>query len=253
MKARYIFILLCLLLSHNIFADSKDDLLFKEANNLYLKQSYFQAIEKYEQLISDNIISFEVYYNLGNAYYKTGNYTKAILNYERAKKIKPDDADVTLNLAIANQKTIDKIEPTPKVFYNQWWDNYLASSTADTSAVIMLVFLWLFIATIAIMIVIKNASLKKLCFIISLILACCTIFFFITSQTRQSINDSSVEALIISQSAYIKSAPDDKGTNLFQLHEGTKINIVDELGNWKKIKIPNGNVGWIKSKDLETI
>ncbi|HRC91917.1 MAG TPA: SH3 domain-containing protein, partial [Bacteroidia bacterium] len=161
--------------------------------------------------------------------------------------------DVTLNLAIANQKTIDKIEPTPKVFYNQWWDNYLASSTADTSAVIMLVFLWLFIATIAIMIVIKNASLKKLCFIISLILACCTIFFFITSQTRQSINDSSVEALIISQSAYIKSAPDDKGTNLFQLHEGTKINIVDELGNWKKIKIPNGNVGWIKSKDLETI
>ncbi|HQO86738.1 MAG TPA: tetratricopeptide repeat protein, partial [Bacteroidia bacterium] len=231
MKARYIFILLCLLLSHNIFADSKDDLLFKEDNNLYLKQSYFQAIEKYEQLISDNIISFEVYYNLGNAYYKAGNYTKAILNYERAKKIKPDDADVNLNLAIANQKTIDKIEPTPKVFYNQWWDNYLASSTADTSAVIMLVFLWLFIATIAIMIVIKNASLKKLCFIISLILACCTIFFFITSQTRQSINDSSVEALIISQSAYIKSAPDDKGTNLFQLHEGTKINIVDELGN----------------------
>ncbi|MCW5919919.1 MAG: tetratricopeptide repeat protein [Bacteroidetes bacterium] len=253
MKARYIFILLCLLLSHNIFADSKDDLLFKEANNLYLKQSYFQAIEKYEQLISDNIISFEVYYNLGNAYYKTGNYTKAILNYERAKKIKPDDADVNLNLAIANQKTIDKIEPTPKVFYNQWWDNYLASSTADTSAVIMLVFLWLFIATIAIMIVIKNASLKKLCFIIFLILACFTIFFFITSQTRQSINDSSVEALIISQSAYIKSAPDDKGTNLFQLHEGTKINIVDELGNWKKIKIPNGNVGWVKSKDLETI
>ena len=105
MKARYIFILLCLLLSHNIFADTKDDLLFTEANNLYLKQSYFQAIEKYEQLISDNIISFEVYYNLGNAYYKTGNYTKAILNYERAKKIKPDDADVTLNLAIANQKT----------------------------------------------------------------------------------------------------------------------------------------------------
>nr|HRC92571.1 tetratricopeptide repeat protein [Bacteroidia bacterium] len=98
MKARYIFILLCLLLSHNIFADTKDDLLFTEANNLYLKQSYFQAIEKYEQLISDNIISFEVYYNLGNAYYKTGNYTKAILNYERAKKIKPDDADVTLNL-----------------------------------------------------------------------------------------------------------------------------------------------------------
>jgi tetratricopeptide (TPR) repeat protein len=253
MKARYIFILLCLLLSHNIFADSKDDLLFKEANNLYLKQSYFQAIEKYEQLISDNIISFEVYYNLGNAYYKTGSYTQAILNYERAKKIKPDDADVNLNLAIANQKTIDKIEPTPKVFYNQWWDNYLASSTADTSAVIMLVFLWLFIGTLAIMILIKNASLKKLSFIISLILACCTLFFFITSQTRQSINDSSVEALIISQSAYIKSAPDDKGTNLFQLHEGTKINIVDELGNWKKIKIPNGNVGWIKSKDLETI
>ena len=102
-------------------------------------------------------------------------------------------------------------------------------------------------------IAVKNASLKKLSFIISLILACCTLFFFITSQTRQSINDSSVEALIISQSAYIKSAPDDKGTNLFQLHEGTKINIVDELGNWKKIKIPNGNVGWIKSKDLETI
>lgn len=253
MKAKHLFLLLYLLLSKNVFADPKHDLAFNEANNLYLKQNYYEAIEKYEQIIADNIISFEVYYNLGNAYYKTNNYTKAILNYERAKKIKPDDADVNLNLAIVNQKTIDKIEPTPKVFYDQWWDNYLASSTSDSSAVIMLVFLWLCIATIATMILIKNIPLKKLCFIISIILACCTLFFFVTTQTRQRINDSSVEALIISQSAYIKSAPDDKGTNLFQLHEGTKINIIDELGYWKKIRIPNGNIGWIKSKDLQTI
>ena len=242
-----------LLTTSGIYAQNNYNTLFQEANQLYQKQNYNQAIQKYEQITADKVQSFEVFFNLGNAYYKTGNFTKAILNYERAKKIKPDDEEVLMNLAIANQNTLDKIEAAPKVFYEQWWENYLSESTSDQSAVTLIIFFWLTIVTVALFLYLKNIVLKKTAFFAAFIFLAISIFYFAVTGIRQKREHASQEGLIISQSALIKSSPDDKGTNLFMLHEGTKINILDELGYWKKIRIPNGNEGWIKSKDIETI
>ncbi|MBS1764411.1 MAG: tetratricopeptide repeat protein [Bacteroidetes bacterium] len=248
----YLIIVSIGILTASAFAQSADDL-FKQGNDFYLKQNYNQAIEKYESILNSGTTSFEVYFNLGNAYYKTGNYTKAILNYERAKKLKPDDNDVDLNLALANQNTIDKIEPAPKVFYEEWWENYLTYSSTTTRAIIFLIIFWLSVISFGLYIFFKVYSVKKTFFFLSFLLLGISLFYFYVTYQQNRLNENSNSALIISQSAYIKSSPDDKGTNLFQLHEGTKINITDELQGWKKIKIPNGNEGWIRDKDIEKI
>lgn len=240
------------LFAKGIYAQSAEGL-FKEGNNFYIKQNYNQAIEKYNNILASGVTSFEVYFNLGNAYYKTGNFTQAILNYERAKKLKPDDSDVALNLALANQNTIDKIEPAPKVFYEQWWENYLAASTTTTRAIIFLIIFWLAIISFGLYVYFKVYSVKKTFFFLSFLFAGIALFYFYVTLQQNRLNDNANNALIISQSAYIKSSPDDKGTNLFQLHEGTKIMITGELQGWKKIRIPNGNEGWIREKDIEQI
>lgn len=231
---------------------SVDDL-YKEGNALYLKQSYNQSIEKYEQVIKQSGASFEAYFNLGNSYYKTGNFTLAILNYERAKKIKPFDDDLAMNLALANQNTIDKIEGTPQVFYQQWWNNYLTGTTADVRSWLAIAAVWLAFLTACLYIFSKKYTFKKISFMGVFVFSVIAIFFLYVAQQQHELNTASQDALVISQSSFVKSSPDDKGTNLFQLHSGTKINITDELQGWKKIKIPNGNEGWIPSRDLEII
>ncbi len=248
----YLITLLIGVLSLSVSAQSAEEL-FKQGNDLYLKRNYNQAIEKYESILAAGTKSFEVYFNLGNAYYKTGNFTKAILNYERAKKLKPEDSDVELNLALANQNTIDKIEPAPKVFYEQWWDNYLTYSTTTTRAVIFLIIFWLALISFGLYLYFKVYSVRKSFFLLSFLLLGLSFFYFYVAYQQNKLNRNSNSALIISQSAYIKSSPDDKGTNLFQLHEGTKITVTDELQDWKKIRIPNGNEGWVRARDIELI
>ena len=124
-----------------VFATAEE--LYKEGNALYLKQNYNQAATKYEQVLKQSGPSFEVYFNLGNCYYKTDNFTLAILNYERAKKIKPFDDDLAMNIALANQKTIDKIEGTPRLFYQQWWNNYVSGATTDVRSWLAIAAVWL--------------------------------------------------------------------------------------------------------------
>lgn len=250
-KIGLIFITVFFSSSFVVFALTDD--LYKEGNALYLKQSYNLAAEKYGQALKQNGPSFEIYFNLGNCYYKTGNFTQAILNYERAKKIKPFDEDLAMNIALANQNTIDKIEGSPQVFYQQWWNNYVSGSTTDVRTWLAIACVWLAFAAACIYIFSRTYSLKKISFLGIFIFSFIGLFFGYVARQQYQQYTSSHEALIISQSSFVKSSPDDKGTNLFQLHSGTKINITDELEGWKKIKIPNGNEGWIRSGDLEVI
>lgn len=229
------------------------DNLFDSANKLYMGQQYEKAAKSYEDLIKLGHSSAEVFYNLGNSYYKTGEFTKAILNYERAKKLKPSDEDILFNIAIANQKTIDKIEQAPKVFYERWWDAYVASSTSGTRSLIGVALIWLATMVGAVYIFTKNYSVKKLTFFSTFILLFAGLFFLIVASNQNSYTQNHKEAIIIPDNVYVKSSPDDKSTNLFMLHTGTKIELKDELQGWKKIRIPNGNEGWLKEQSLEVI
>ena len=139
------------------------------------------------------------------------------------------------------------------MFYEQWWDNYLTYSTTTTRAVIFLIIFWLAIISFGLYVYFKVYSVKKTFFFLSFLFAGIALFYFYVTLQQNRLNDNTNSAIIMSQSTYIKSSPDDKGTNLFQLHEGTKITVTDELQDWKKIRIPNGNEGWVRTRDIEQI
>lgn len=247
------FLIIFLTLLSNLIPSHAQSNLFESANKLYMSQQYAEAAKAYEDMIKLGNTSAEVFYNLGNSYYKTGDFTKAILNYERAKKLKPSDEDILFNIAIANQKTIDKIEPAPKVFYERWWDAYVASSTAGTRSLIGVALIWLAAIIGAVYIFTKNYAVKKFTFFSTFILLIAGLFFVMVASNQNSHSLNNKEAIIIPDNVYVKSSPDDKSTNLFMLHTGTKIELKDQLQGWKKIRIPNGNEGWLKEQSLEVI
>ena len=226
---------------------------FNKANNLYRSGSYKDAITSYESLLKGGYSSSDLYYNLGNSYYKSGNIPASIISYERALKLNPGDEDILFNLRLANLNTVDKIEPLPKLFYQQWWDNYVSLFSADKWSTYSIILLWIAVLFAAIYIFGNTIFLKKTGFFGNALFLIAGLFLLATAWIQNNRVNNDKSAVITETSAYIKSSPDDKSTSLFMLHSGTKIDIIDELSGWKKIRIANGNVGWINDKDIEII
>ena len=242
----------CVLLSmQTIVADPLVD--FKKAKEYYLKQDYNNAIKVYESIIKAGTISPEVYYNLGNSYFKTGNLAQSILNYERAKKISPDDEDVNFNIKIASLKVVDRMDAVPEIFYKRWLKNLALVFSTDIWTKILIVNVWLLFIFLAIYIAGRSSSLKKFSFLIACFFIITSISTFFLSQKSYAITFIDQQAIITSASVYVKNSPDEKGSDQFIIHEGTKVDVMDELGDWKKIRIANGSVGWLKVNEIEVI
>lgn len=227
--------------------------LFDKANKYYMDQSYEKAVQSYEELITSKHVSAEVYYNLGNAYYKSGNIASAILNFERAKKLKPSDPDIQYNLRMANLNTIDKIEPVPQVFYEKWWNTFVNEGAVGSRAILVLSLLWLSLGFAAVYLFSRKIFIRKTMFFSTIVVLISAMFiWFLVFQQNKHLNDHKA-ALIFVESVYVKSSPDDKSSNLFMLHSGTRIEVLDELKGWKKIRIANGNEGWVVDNSIEII
>lgn len=226
---------------------------FNQANELYNNGEYKKAVNLYEQIIDNGYNDSKLFYNLANSYYKLEMIPNAILNYEKALKINTNDEDAKFNLRLANLKTIDKIEEVPKVFYIRWFNGIINYLGSNLLAWFSIAFIWLALLAFILFIKANNSVLKKLSFSTGTFFL--IIFIFGTVLTYYSYNEeeNKKEAIIFSESVYIKSSPDDEGTNLFMLHEGTKVQVLDEVDNWKKIKIKNGNIGWIQPGSIEII
>ncbi len=226
---------------------------FEQANEAYQNGNYLKSIEYYNQIIENGFIASELYYNLGNAYFKLKKIPEAILNYERAARLDPSDEDIKFNLKIANLQTLDKIEPLPKLFYQQWWE-YLANwLSSGTWSIVMICFIWLFFISLAGFLFIYSTIIKKISFLVAIFSFVFAILSFIFAETNYSEETSKDCAIIFSESVYIKSSPDIESTDLFILHEGTKVEVMEKVGDWIKIKLANGNVGWLPENTIEII
>jgi tetratricopeptide (TPR) repeat protein len=248
----FLFALLLLKAPHTSFGQSPQSA-FEQANKYYIEKNYEKAVSLLESLVKSGQVSAEVYYNLGNAYYKTGNYPVAILNYERAKKLKPSDPDIDFNLRLANLNTIDKIEPAPQVFYVKWWNDFVNQSTVESHAKTGLLLIWIAFFISIIYVFVNSTPVKRITFFAAFILLCCGTFSLYLSQKQLSDIRDNKSAIIIPTSVYIKGSPDENSINLFMLHSGTKVTVIDELKNWKRIRIANGNEGWIPTGSIEII
>lgn len=249
---KYLGLLGILLWSNIILAQNYQDNLYK-AEQLYSIAKYDSAALIYQSIIDSGYQSPELYYNLGNTYYKLQEIPSAILYYEKAIKLNPNDENIIHNLNLCNSLIPDRIEEMPKLFFIQWYQGLYNYFPIDTWAMIGLILFSLFAFFLLIYFLSSRLLWKKLGFwsaFLFLILA--SFAFFLTSQKYSSFKQHN-EAIIFIPSITVKSSPAKNSVDLFVIHEGTKVTILDQVGTWKKIKIQNGSIGWIEDENMQII
>ena len=224
-----------------------------EADSAYIRGQYQQAIKDYEMLLKQGA-SADLYYNLGNAYYRSENITRAVLNYERALLLSPGDRDVRFNLQIARAKTIDKIVPESEMFFFTWYRSLVNLMSVDAWAWTALIALALLIVLLLVYLFSDRIWLRKVGFfggfVLLILFALSNLFAW---QQKQDLLFRK-GAIVISPSVTVKSTPAKNGTDLFILHEGTKVSITDgTMKGWMGIRIADGKEGWIESNMIEEI
>jgi tetratricopeptide (TPR) repeat protein len=224
-----------------------------EADSAYIRGQYQQAIKDYEMLLKQGA-SADLYYNLGNAYYRSENITRAVLNYERALLLSPGDRDVRFNLQIARAKTIDKIVPESEMFFFTWYRSLVSLMSVDAWAWTALIALALLIVLLLVYLFSDRIWLRKVGFfggfVLLILFALSNLFAW---QQKQDLLFRK-GAIVISPSVTVKSTPAKNGTDLFILHEGTKVSITDgTMKGWMGIRIADGKEGWIESNMIEEI
>jgi len=227
---------------------------FAVANEQYASGEFERAVENYTTILNQGYFSAELYYNLGNAHFKLGNTTLAILYYEKAKKLAPFDEDIQYNLGIVNTRIIDKIEPIPDMFYVKWYKQFVNQQSADMWGNITIALFIVFLIFISAFFVSRKTAIKKAGFYfgILLLLACVLTFNFARDQHKNATSNNT--GILIAPSVPVKSAPYDKsGKNIFVLHEGTKVIIIDYEGDWVKIRLSNGEKGWLQKGSMLVI
>lgn len=278
MRYRYISLIVSILLSINIFAANGTDslanssktgrqdytkayltgnetaeALFNKAEFSYSKKQYSESVAIYESILKKFGPSFEVYYNLGNAFYKSSDYGPAILNYERALRIKPGDRDARFNLELCQTKIVDNIQPVGTFLLTRGYRSLGNNFNSNQWAVLSIVLFAIFIGSLFVYFFSRKLWFKKAGFytgIISLLLSVVSVVY--SAQKYNEIKNPD-EAIIISPTVTVKSSPDQSGTDIFIIHEGTKVKVINELSDWKDIKLLDGNEGWIESKNMEII
>ena len=224
-----------------------------EADSAYARGEFQQAIKDYEALLKQGA-SADLYYNLGNAYYRSENITRAVLNYERALLLSPGDRDIRFNLQIAQAKTIDKIVPESEMFFFTWYRALVNLMSVDGWASVALVSLALVIILLLVYLFSERIWLRKVGFFGGILM----LLLFVLSnifawQQKQNLLFRK-GAIVMTPTISVKSTPASNGTDLFILHEGTKVVITDSsMKDWREIRIADGKEGWIESKHLEEI
>jgi tetratricopeptide (TPR) repeat protein len=224
-----------------------------KANALYNANNFKQAIEEYERLVAQGYEAAEVYYNLGNAYYKLGNIASALLNYERAHRLAPDDEDIEFNIAVAQTKVVDKIEPAPRLFIVTWWEFVVGIFAADTWGMIAVAAFAIVFLLAALFFVVTTARMKKVLFTLGIVALSFGGVAMVFGFRQHRVLHSTNKAIVFAPSVPVKSAPQEDAKDLFVLHEGTKVEVLETLGEWKKIRIADGSIGWLRIQTLKSI
>ena len=229
--------------SHTTFSSNTlEDATKAEGDSAYIKEDYAAAIQIYEALLKNGEAA-DVYYNLGNSYYKIGEIAKAVLNYERALLLQPGNGDIRANL-----------EPVPEVFFVSWIKSLTNSMSVDAWATWGIVSFILLIIAFYFFIFSKQIMLKKIGFISGIILLIVTVCsnLFASQQKEHLVNRS--EAIVMNPSVTVRSTPSESGTSLFILHEGRKVSVKDNsMKEWKEIRLEDGKVGWVPASAIEVI
>lgn len=228
-------------------------LLMEQANKYYDDGEFLPAIETYQAILESGFESAALYFNLGNAHFKTNDLPSAILNYEKARKIAPFDADINFNLEIANSRIVDKIEPLPGLFIFKWWNLLINLRSLEQWVWINIASFMLVLLMILTFLMARYIWLRKMSFWIGLVFIVAFAFSFTIANQRYKMFIKQSEAIVFTPTVTVKSSPRDNSTDIFVIHEGIKVQLTNQVGEWYEIRIPDGSKGWIKEEDFRKI
>ena len=224
-----------------------------EANKQYETGKYAEAAILYEDVLANNYESTAVYFNLGNAYYQQQKIAEAILNFERAKRLSPNDDQIEHNLSMAKELISIKIDSYPVLFYKRWSQNVVHLFSSGMWSFLALLAMWLFVASSLFFILKAAGKQKKQALLASITALCCAtlfLFFAYNKYTREVRQD---EAIVFVETISLKSGPSVASKDLESVAAGTKIVIEDKIEDSVKVILSNEKEGWIQLKDIKII
>ena len=239
MKVKLNIVLVLLMQLTGMVAQTQDpDSLFSAANKFYQQENYEKALEQYQQIERQQLESAELYFNMANIYYRTNQVAPSVYYYEKALQLSPNDQDIKFNLEFANAMVIDNIEPLPKSLGQKFIDVIVLRFTYETWAKICVTLAFVF-AILFLLYHFSYSTVKKRIYFVTSILTVIlvTTFLFFAYRNKHYV-DNNIQAIIFSSQADVKSAPTGSSDVYFELHEGTKVLVLETLDNWKKIRIP---------------
>jgi ABC-type multidrug transport system fused ATPase/permease subunit len=250
-------ILVLLLLFGALIAETSSGMeinqLFTQANQQYRAGNFKTAIKLYESILKQGYESAAVYYNLGNSYFRENHIGLAVLNYEKAQKLKPRDADIQYNLELANLKVVDRVELPPRFFLFEWWSRFKNYFSMNQLAYLMVILFFISIVLIIAWLFIANDRIRRILVGVTIFTVLVTILFASIFFMRLRETSRHPEAVILAQTVNVFSAPDETSTNVFVLHEGSKVALDDQRGEWVKMSLPDGKTGWIRNEAIGII
>lgn len=248
-----LYILIAFVIPSVCFGANDMQAVFAGANAAYGKGRYEDAVKQYMQVVNAGYQSVALYFNLGNAFYKTGDVPSALLYYEKAHKLSPGDEDINFNIKFANLKTTDKIDEAPEFFVTKWWRGFILGISANALGWISVLLILLASGILIIYFFTTSVAVKKMSFYGAMLSFILGIFAVFIAVMQVNYFSGHREAIVFSPSVTVKSGPVDKAGGLFVIHDGTKVNVLDDNNGWLKIKLANGSEGWIKSGDAREI
>ncbi|MBR1784901.1 MAG: SH3 domain-containing protein [Bacteroidales bacterium] len=224
-----------------------------EAAALYSQSRYGEALDLYLGLLGEGYGTAELYYNIGNTYYRMDSLGRAILFYRRALALKPGMDDARQNLALAESRTVDRITPLPRPFLASWADALLAGVSPATWRLATLLLAALLCAALVVMRLGSRRGLRKAALIVAAVAALLFAAALALSLATASRRDARRDAVVLPQSVAVKSSPSQQGTDVMILHEGTLLTVTDSLSGWYKTRLADGSTGWCPAQAIERI
>ena len=234
-------------------SSNNPDELWQIANTAYNAGNYALAEECYTRIVEQGLHSAALYYNLANAHFKQDELGKAMLYYNRALRLRPNDEDIRHNLEYAEQSTKDSIEEIPEFFLKTWIKSLRGALSCTAWSILSLIMLVAALVCGLLYLLAQRLSLRKIGFYLMTVTA---LLFVVTTAFAWSERNMLVErseAIIMNSAVSIKSSPDRSATELFVLHEGTKVTIGETIDGWAEVRIADGRKGWIEQERIERI
>lgn len=249
-KLLYIF----LILTQIIWAQDTSQILFEKANENYRQEKYELAASQYESILENQkVASAELYYNLGNSYYKLGKVAPAIYNLEKALLLNPDDEAIQTNLHFAQKMAIDDIKVVPDVGFRKIIYNFTSSMNFESWAWLSVICSFLILLFFVGYYFSSYTNLKRI-FFVSMFVFLLLLFVFVIAAFLQKRFDKTIKpAIVFAESVFVKAEPKNSAENAFELHEGTKVYVKEELDNWKRIQLTDKTEGWIKKEAIKEL